>query len=176
MTQPFDVSIGVLTLVILLAGMAISYLGLLLVWLVPQQLLLRWSHRRARTLAAHNPAHDEAQVFGPRLPWLATGTLVLVWAIVTWIARPVRPLAFATLGLTDYGALAIFCLGWSGVVLFFLALSFWMARDRRIPGTAVAAAILLWGMFLAGTMGWTVPTFGITVPGVRTTLMGGGHP
>ena len=25
-------------------------------------------------------------------------------------------------------------------------------------------------------MGWTVPTFGITVPGVRTTPMGGGHP
>jgi hypothetical protein len=128
-----------------------TYLGLLLVWLVPQQLLLRWSHRRARTVAAHNPARGEARVFGPRLPWLATGALVLIWGVVTWLAHPVRPLAFATLGLTDYGALAIFCLGWSGVVLFFSALSFWVARDRRIPGTAVAAAILLWGMFLAGT-------------------------
>src|SRR4051794_15972696 len=84
-----------------------TYLGLLLVCLVPQQLALRWSQRRARMLGQPHPYDD---TFGPRVPWLATGALALVWLIVPYFARPDRPIAFASLGLSSYGALALFCL------------------------------------------------------------------
>ena len=125
-----------------------TYLGLLLVCLVPQQLALRWSARRARMRGQPCPPDD---VFGPRLPWLAAAALAVLWLGVTWLARPDRPMAFATLGLASYGALALFCLGWTGVVLSFSALSFWVARNRWVPGGVVAVAILLWAMLLAGT-------------------------
>lgn len=128
-----------------------TYLGLFLVFLVPHQIWLRWSALQRATHRLPTDGRSEPIVHGPLVPWYMTGALGLAWIVLTWLAPVQRTTAFGTLGLADLGALAIFCLGLSGVVLFFSALSFWVARDRHLSGAAVAAGLLLWAFFLAGT-------------------------
>lgn len=129
---------------------ASTYLGLLLVFLLPHQLWIRcpWRDEAQRHRAENDP---EWIVHQPKLPWWLVAVALVAWLVVVYAAQPSRTFAFRSSDLAGYGTIALFCLGWSGVVLFFSALSFWVARDRRISGAALGAMLVLWVTFLAGT-------------------------